>query len=38
VVTAIYKEAKRNFSDDLYYILLDGMVMFSGLLMLIFRI
>jgi 4-hydroxybenzoate polyprenyltransferase len=38
VVTAIYKEAKRNFSDDLYYILLDGMVMFSSLLMLIFRI
>lgn len=38
VVTAIYKEAKRNFSDNLYYILLDGMVMFSSLLMLIFRI
>jgi len=38
VVTAIYREAKRNFSDDLYYILLDGMVMFSSLLMLIFRI
>jgi 4-hydroxybenzoate polyprenyltransferase len=38
VVTAIYREAKRNFSDYLYYVLLDGMVMFSSLLMLIFRI
>lgn len=34
----LYPEAKRNFSDDLYYIVLDGLMMFSGLLMLIFRI
>ena len=34
----LYREAKRNFSDDLYYIVLDGLMMFSGLLMFIFRI
>jgi len=38
ITAALYKEAKRNFSDDLYYIVLDGLMMFSGLLMLIFRI
>lgn len=38
ILAAIYKEVKRNFSDDLYYIVLDGLMMFSGLLMLIFRI
>jgi UbiA prenyltransferase family len=38
ILAAIYKETKRNYSDDLYYIVLDGLVMFSGLLMLIFRI
>jgi hypothetical protein len=38
ILVAIYKETKRNYSDDLYYIVLDGLVMFSGLLMLIFRI
>jgi 4-hydroxybenzoate polyprenyltransferase len=34
----LYGYAKRNFSDYLYYIVLDGLMMFSGLLMLIFRI
>jgi len=35
---SLYRESKRSTSDYLYYILLDGLVMFSGLLMLIFRI
>jgi len=38
ITSAIYRVAKRNFSDDLYYIVLDGLMMFSGLLMFIFRI
>jgi len=38
ITSALYREAKRNFSDDLYYIVLDGLMMFSGLLMFIFRI
>lgn len=38
ITTALYRVSKRNFSDDLYYIVLDGMMMFSGLLMFIFRI
>lgn len=38
ITAALYREAKRNFSDDLYYIVLDGLMMLSGLLMLIFRI
>ena len=38
ILAAIYRPAKRNFSDDLYYIVLDGLMAFSGLLMLIFRI
>ena len=38
ILAGIYKETKRNFSDDLYYLVLDGLMAFSGLLMLIFRI
>jgi 4-hydroxybenzoate polyprenyltransferase len=38
ITSAIYRVAKHNFSDDLYYIVLDGLMMFSGLLMFIFRI
>jgi 4-hydroxybenzoate polyprenyltransferase len=38
IVASIYRETKRNSSDYLYYIVLDGLMMFSGLLMLIFRI
>ena len=38
ILGGIYRETKRNASDDLYYIVLDGLMMFSGLLMLIFRI
>jgi 4-hydroxybenzoate polyprenyltransferase len=39
VITAgIYNYAKRNFSDYLYYFILDGLMMFSALLMLVFRI
>jgi 4-hydroxybenzoate polyprenyltransferase len=38
ITCGLYREAKRNFSDDLYYIVLDGLMMFSGLLMFIFRI
>jgi len=38
ILAGIYPRAKRNFSDDLYYIVLDGLMAFSGLLMLIFRI
>jgi 4-hydroxybenzoate polyprenyltransferase len=38
VVAALYRKAKRNFSDYLYYVVLDGLMMFSSLLMLIFRI
>ena len=34
----IYQYAKRNFSDYLYYFVLDGLMMFSALLMLIMRI
>jgi 4-hydroxybenzoate polyprenyltransferase len=34
----IYEYAKRNFSDYLYYFILDGLMMFSALLMLIIRI
>lgn len=30
---AIYRHAKRNFSDYLYYFVLDGLMMFSGLLL-----
>ncbi|HEY4338098.1 MAG TPA: UbiA family prenyltransferase [Puia sp.] len=38
ITSAIFKVAKHNFSDDLYYVVLDGLMMFSGLLMFIFRI
>lgn len=38
ITGALYRESKRNFSDYLYYIVLDGLMMFSGLLMFIFRI
>jgi len=38
IVGALYQRAKRDFSDYLYYFVLDGLMMFSGLLMLIFRI
>jgi len=32
IVAALYKEAKKNFSDYLYYFVLDGLMMFSSLL------
>lgn len=38
ILAALYPKTKHNYSDDLYYIVLDGIVMLSGLLMLIFRI
>jgi 4-hydroxybenzoate polyprenyltransferase len=38
VSAVIYQYAKRNFSDYLYYFVLDGLMMFSALLMLIVRI
>jgi 4-hydroxybenzoate polyprenyltransferase len=38
IVAGLYRHAKKNFSDCLYYFVLDGLMMFSALLMLIFRI
>jgi 4-hydroxybenzoate polyprenyltransferase len=38
ITAAIYNYAKKNFSDYLYYLVLDGLMMFSALLMLVFRI
>jgi 4-hydroxybenzoate polyprenyltransferase len=38
IVGVLYRHAKRDFSDYLYYFVLDGLMMFSGLLMLVFRI
>jgi 4-hydroxybenzoate polyprenyltransferase len=38
IVAALYSYAKKNFSDYLYYFILDGLMMFSGLLMLVCRI
>jgi 4-hydroxybenzoate polyprenyltransferase len=38
ILVGIYPETKRNYSDYLYYVVLDGIVMLSGLLMLVFRI
>ena len=38
VLIGLYRKTKRNYSDYLYYVVLDGIVMLSGLLMLIFRI
>ena len=35
---AIYEYAKKNFTDYLYYFIIDGLMMFSSLLMLVFRI
>ncbi len=35
LLAALYRYSKRNFSDYLYYFVLDGLMMFSGLLMLI---
>jgi 4-hydroxybenzoate polyprenyltransferase len=32
IVLALYKTAKRNFSDYLYYFVLDGLMMFSAIL------
>jgi Flp pilus assembly protein TadB len=37
-VGLIYTRAKKNFSDYLYYFILDGIMMLSALLMLVFRI
>jgi 4-hydroxybenzoate polyprenyltransferase len=33
LLIALYSHAKRNFSDYLYYFVLDGLMMFSGLLL-----
>lgn len=33
VLISLYKYAKRNFSDYLYYFVLDGLMMFSGLIL-----
>jgi 4-hydroxybenzoate polyprenyltransferase len=38
IVASLYTNAKKNFSDYLYYFVLDGLMMLSGLLMLIERI
>jgi len=39
IITAgLYNYAKKNHSDYLYYFVLDGLMMFSGLLMLILKI
>jgi len=39
IITAgLYGYAKKNYSDYLYYFVLDGLMMFSGLLMLILKI
>ena len=38
IAAAIYNYSKTNFSDYLYYLILDGLMMFSALLMLVFRI
>jgi 4-hydroxybenzoate polyprenyltransferase len=38
ITAAIYQTAKKNFSDYLYYFLLDGLMMLSGLIMLILTI
>jgi 4-hydroxybenzoate polyprenyltransferase len=33
LLISLYRHAKRNFSDYLYYFVLDGLMMFSGLLL-----
>ena len=38
ILALLYPSAKRDFSDYLYSFVLDGLLMFSGLLTLIFRI
>jgi len=38
ITAAIYDYAKKNFSDTLYYFIIDGLMMFSALLILVFRI
>ncbi len=38
IVVAIYQYAKTHFSDYLYYFVLDGLMMLSGLLMIIIHI
>ncbi|MFI5155087.1 MAG: UbiA family prenyltransferase [Chitinophagales bacterium] len=38
LVAGLYRYAKRNFSDYLYYFVLDGLMMLSGLLIMILRI
>jgi len=38
IVGALFDYCKNNFSDYLYYFILDGLMMFSGLLMLVDRI
>lgn len=38
VMAGLYKYSKRNFSDIFYYFVLDGLMMLSALLMLIFSI
>ncbi|HSZ85601.1 MAG TPA: hypothetical protein VK787_06200, partial [Puia sp.] len=38
VIATLYNYAKKNFSDYLYYFILDGLMMLSALLMLVFRI
>jgi 4-hydroxybenzoate polyprenyltransferase len=36
LVAALYNYAKRNFSDYLYYFVLDGLMMLSGLLLILY--
>ena len=38
IAAVIYEYAKKNFSDYLYYFIIDGLMMFSALLLLIIRI
>ena len=38
ILAFLYPATKRNYSDYLYYVVLDGIVMLSALLMLMFRI
>ena len=38
LTAAIYSYSKRQFSDYHYYFVLDGLMMLSGLIMMIFRI
>lgn len=38
LLALLYQRAKRDFSDYMYYFVLDGLMMFSSLLMVLFRI